>query len=117
MSVYPDTIDVMQLPTIARIPKESFLVKVKGNSLKDAYIFDGDIVIVDPNILPNNGDFTVAILDDSAVVKRFFEKKKLIELHSENPKYEKIVISSNDEKFNIIGVVIGIYRSIRKKVI
>lgn len=115
--VYPDTIDTIQLPTIARIPKESFLVKVKGNSLKDAYIFDGDIVIVDPNILPNNGDFTVVILEDSAVVKRFFKRNKVIELQSENPEYEKILITKNEANFSIVGVVIGVYRAIHKKVI
>lgn len=115
--VYPDTIDTVELPTIARMPKESFLVKVKGDSMKDAYIFSGDIVIVDPNIRPKNGDFTVAILEDSAVVKRFFKRNKEIELHSENPEYEKIVIPKDEANFSIVGVVIGVYRSIQKKVI
>ncbi len=115
--VYPDTIDTVDLPTIAKTPKESFLVRVKGDSLKDAYIFEGDIVIVDPNKQPNNGDFTVAILDDCAVVKRFFKKEKKIELHSENPEYEKIVISTKSDNFKIVGVVVGVYRSIQKKVI
>lgn len=115
--VYPDTIDTVELPTIARMPKESFLVKVKGDSLKDAYIFNGDIVIVNPNMKPKNGDFTVVILEDSAVVKRFFKRNKVIELQSENPEYEKIVITKDEPNFSIVGVVIGVYRAISKKVI
>ncbi|MCZ7604405.1 MAG: transcriptional repressor LexA [Melioribacteraceae bacterium] len=115
--VYPDSIDTIQLPTIARIPKESFLVKVKGDSLKDAYIFNGDIVIVDPSLQPKNGDFTIIILDDSAVVKRFFKKANYFELHSENPDYNKIVVDAKHHNFNIVGVVIGVYRAIHKKVI
>lgn len=115
--VYPDSIDTIQLPTIARIPKESFLVKVKGDSLKDAYIFDGDIVIVDPSLQPKNGDFTIIILDDSAVVKRFFKKANSLELHSENPNYDAIVVDTKHQNFKIVGVVIGVYRAIHKKVI
>lgn len=115
--VYPDSIDTIQLPTIARIPKESFLVKVKGDSLKDAYIFNGDIVIVDPSLQPKNGDFTIIILDDSAVVKRFFKKADYFELHSENPDYNMIVVDAKHHNFNIVGVVIGVYRAIHKKVI
>lgn len=115
--VYPDSIDTIELPTIALIPKESFLVKVKGDSLKDAYIFSGDIIIVNPHLLPKNGDFVVAILDDSAVVKRFMKKNKVIELHSENPDYDKIVILTENQNFKIVGIVIGVYRNIQKKVI
>ena len=50
LTIYPDAIDTVELPTIARMPKDSFLLRVKGDSLKDAYIFSGDIVIVNPNL-------------------------------------------------------------------
>lgn len=117
LTIYPDAIDTIDLPTIARMPSESFLLRVKGDSLKDAYIFSGDLVIVNPNRLPNNGDFTVAILDDAAVVKRYYKKEESIELHSENPEYEKIVVTKSQQSFKIVGVVVGIYRSIEKKVV
>lgn len=116
LTVYPDSIDTVELPTIARMPNDSFLLRVKGNSLKDAYIFDGDFVIVNPNKLPSNGDFTVAVLDDAAVVKRFYKNENCIELYSENPEFQKIVISREHITFKIVGVVVGIYRSIEKKV-
>ena len=117
LTIYPDSIDMVSLPSVARMPKESFLLRVKGDSLKDAYIFNGDLVIVDPNKFPKDGDFTVAILDDASVVKRYFEKGSSIELHSENPEYETIVVEKSATNFKVVGVVIGVYRSIEKKVV
>ncbi len=111
LTIYPDSIDTIELPTIARMPKDSFLLRVKGDSLKDAYIFTGDVVIVNPNLELKNGRIVVAILDDAAVVKRFFKKKDSIELHSENPEYKPIIIEKNYENFKIVGNVVGIYRN------
>jgi repressor LexA len=115
LTIYPDAIDTVELPTIARMPKDSFLLRVKGDSLKDAYIFSGDIVIVNPNLEPQNGQIVVAILDDAAVVKRFYKKKNEIELISENPEYEPILIDRKYPLFKIVGIVIGVYRSMEKK--
>jgi len=90
LTIYPDAIDTIELPTIVRMPKDSFLLRVKGDSLKDAYIFSGDIVIVNPNLEPKNGQIVVAVLDDAAVVKRFYKKKNEIELVSENPEFKRL---------------------------
>jgi len=120
LTIYSDAIDTVDLPAIAMMPKDSFLLRVKGDSLKDAYIFSEDIVIVNPNLEPKNGQIVVAVLDDAAVVKRFYKKKdrssvNVIELISENPEYKPIVIEKTYQKFKIIGVVVGIYRSMEKK--
>ena len=115
LTIYPDAIDTIDLPTIARMPKDSFLLRVKGDSLKDAYIFSGDIVIVNPNLEPRNGQIVVAILDDAAVVKRFFKKKSQIQLISENPDYEPIVIDKKYASFKIVGIVVGVYRSMERR--
>jgi repressor LexA len=115
LTIYPDAIDSVELPTIARMPKDSFLLRVKGDSLKDAYIFSGDIVIVNPNLEPKNGQIVVAVLDDAAVVKRFYKKKDEIELVSENPEYKPIIIERKHPSFKIVGLVIGVYRSMEKK--
>jgi len=111
LTIYPDAIDTIELPTIARMSKDSFLLRVKGDSLKDAYIFSGDVVIVNPNLEPTNGKIVVAVLDDAAVVKRFFKKSNSIELHSENPEYEPIIIEKSYVNFKMVGNVVGIYRS------
>ena len=115
LTIYPDAIDTVELPTIARMPKDSFLLRVKGDSLKDAYIFSGDIVIVNPNLEPKNGQIVVAILDDAAVVKRFYKKRSEIELVSENPEYKTILIDKKYSSFKVVGIVVGVYRSMSKK--
>ena len=115
LTIYPDAIDTVELPTIARMPKDSFLLRVKGDSLKDAYIFNGDIVIVNPNLEPKNGQIVAAILDDAAVVKRFYKKKNEIELVSENPDYQPIIIEKKYSSFKLVGIVVGVYRSMEKK--
>ena len=115
LTIYPDAIDTVKLPTIAKMPQDSFLLRVKGDSLKDAYIFSGDIVIVNPNLEPKNGQIVVAVLDDAAVVKRFYKKKNEIELISENPEYKPIVIDKKYTLFQVVGIVVGIYRSMEKK--
>jgi len=116
LTIYPDSIDTVELPTIAHMPKDSFLLRVKGDSLKDAYIFNGDIVIVNPNIDPLNGHIVAAILDDAAVVKRFVKKSDCIELHSENPEYKPIIVEENHPRFKMVGVVVGVYRSMDRRV-
>jgi repressor LexA len=115
LTIYPDAIDTVKLPTIAKMPQDSFLLRVKGDSLKDAYIFSGDIVIVNPNLEPKNGQIVVAILDDAAVVKRYYKKRSEIELFSENAEYKPIVIDKKYPSFKIVGIVVGIYRSMEKK--
>ncbi len=113
--IYPDAIDTIDLPTIVRMPKDSFLLRVKGDSLKDAYIFSGDIVIINPNLEPRNGQIVVAILDDAVVVKRFFKKKSQIELISENPEYKPMIIDKRHPSFKLVGIVVGVYRSMEKR--
>jgi len=113
--IYPDAIDTVELPSIVRIPRDSFLLRVKGDSLKDAYIFDGDIIIVNPNATITDGQIVVAILDDSAVVKRFFRQNGTIILKSENKAYKPIEIKADYDKFRIVGAVVGVYRVMMKK--
>lgn len=115
LTIYPDSIDTIQLPTIVNIPTNSFLLRVKGDSLKDAFIFSGDVVIVKPVNEFLDGQIVVAILEDSAVVKRYFKKDGSIELHSENEEYKPIIVHLNDSKFKIVGVVVGIYRTMGRK--
>lgn len=112
--VYPDAIDTVELPSIVYMPRDSFLLRVKGDSLKDAYIFDGDIIIVNPNAMVTDGQIVVAILDDSAVVKRYFRQNGTIILKSENKAYKPIEIKADYDKFRIVGVVVGVYRMMKK---
>lgn len=117
LTIYPDAIDTIELPTIAKMPQDSFLLRVKGESLKDAYIFSGDIVIVNPNLEPKNGQIVVAVLDDAAVVKRFYKKRSEIELLSENPEFKPIIIDKKYPSFKLVGIVVGVYRSMEKRAV
>lgn len=115
LTIYQDSIDSVDLPNVVAIPKQSFLLRVKGDSLKDAYIFNGDIVIVNPLKDPADGQVVAAILNDAAVIKRYFKRKDKIELQSENPEFAPIYIDIKSTYFRVIGVVVGIYRNLERK--
>ena len=88
--------------------KASFMLKVKGESMINAHIDDGDIVIVEQTSTAENGDIVVALIDDSATVKRFFKEKDHIRLQPENDTMEPIIVDNAE----IIGKVIGLFRII-----
>jgi len=83
-----------------------FMLKVKGSSMIDAGIYDGDKIIVKKQNSANNGDIVVAFFNDSATVKRFFKKDNKIILHPENPTLEDIILDDVD----ILGKVQGLIR-------
>ena len=83
-----------------------FMLKVKGDSMINAGIFDGDKIIVKKQESANNGDIVVCLIDDSATVKRFFTKNRKIILHPENDLMEDIVL---DEAY-VLGLVVGLIR-------
>lgn len=92
-----------------RKSQDCFALKVKGDSMLNAGIYEGDIVIVCPQKEALNGDIVVALLDDEATVKTFEKKNNKIKLVPENDKYQPIEISSKKE-FSILGKVIGVLR-------
>ena len=102
--------DKVRLPT-GWAPAGSFLLRVQGDSMRDAHILNGDYVLVRPDRTASNGEIVVALIEDEATVKRFFRKKDSIELRSENPKYQPIEVRESDEKqFTLVGKVIGVFR-------
>jgi len=88
---------------------EIFGLKVKGESMKNAGIFEGDIIIVNQQKDAVNGDIVVALLDNEATVKRFLIKNNKITLMPENENYNPIEVNNSDE-FSIIGKVMGVFR-------
>lgn len=111
---YQQHVELVDLPRLARIPSEAFLLKVKGDSLHDAYIRSGDIVIVNPAYdqaeLPAKKPLVVAVIDDSTTVKRYIPNEDGIELKPENKEYDSIYVKGDEPGFRIVGVVVGIYR-------
>ena len=83
-----------------------FMLKVRGESMINAGIFDGDQVIVQRQPSADNGDIVVALLEDSATVKRFFKEDGYYRLQPENDAMNPIIVNSVE----IIGKVIGLMR-------
>ena len=86
----------------------SYVLKVKGRSMIEDGIFDGDFVIVERNPSPKNGDIVVALLDNAyATLKRFYREANSIRLQPANSTMQPIIVQGN---LNIQGVVKGVIR-------
>ena len=88
---------------------QTFLLEVKGESMINAGIFDGDMVIVEQQPTADNGDIVVAMIEDSATVKRFYKEDGYYRLQPENDTMDPIIVS----EVSIIGKVVGLYRSMK----
>lgn len=86
--------------------KDIFMLKVKGESMVDGGILDGDLSLIEKVDSAENGDIVVALIENEATLKRFFKEKNHIRLQPENKSMSPIIV--NDCK--IIGRLIGIYR-------
>ena len=89
--------------------KNLFALKVEGNSMKNAAILDGDLVICEPRQFAENSEIIVALIhQEEATIKRFFLKDKKIELRPENPDHTPVTYDLNEVL--IQGKVIGVQR-------
>ncbi len=96
----------LPVPTNLINDKESFLFKVKDNSMINDHILDGDMIIVNVDSTAVNGEIVVALVDNVAKVKRFFKEDDHYRLQSENDSMESIIA----DHVEIIGKVIGVFR-------
>lgn len=85
---------------------EEFALKVQGDSMINAGIFENDIIIVKSQPTANNGEIVVALIEDSATVKRFYKKNGKIVLHPENDTLEDMIF----DNVVVLGVVKGLMR-------
>ena len=88
--------------------KQSFMLRVKGESMINAGILDGDCVMVERQNTADNGDMVVALLGDSATVKRFYREDGYIRLQPENDRMDPIIVE--DQELQILGKVFGVFR-------
>lgn len=86
--------------------QESFMLKVKGESMIEAGILDGDIIMVERTTDVRNGDMVVALVDDSATVKTFYKEDGHIRLQPENSNMDPIIVPDCE----ILGKVFGAFR-------
>jgi len=85
---------------------ETFMLRVKGESMINAGIFDGDQILVQKQNTANNGDFVVALIEDSVTVKTFYKENGYFRLQPENDTMDPIIV----DDVSILGKVIGLFR-------
>lgn len=98
--------DTITLPTDIVGDAPSFMLSVRGESMIEIGINDGDYVVVKEQPVANNGDIVVAIVDDGATVKRFYKEADHIRLQPENSSMDPIIVSD----CSIAGKVVAVFR-------
>ena len=90
--------------------KDSFLLRVRGESMIDAHIMPGDLVVVRPQPSAESGEIVVALIDDEATLKRFYREGEEIRLKPENARMKSLIYRERDAQVQIIGKVTGLCR-------
>ncbi len=99
-------IEYFPLPSSELSKGQSFMLNVKGDSMVNAGIFDGDRIIVRQQNTAENGEMIVALIDDSATVKTFYKEDGHIRLQPENDTMDPIIVDS----CQVLGKVYGVIR-------
>jgi repressor LexA len=88
-----------------------FFLKVRGDSMIDAHILDGDLALIRPQPTAENGEIVVALIDGAATLKRFYQEGDHIRLQPENRQMQPILIHENDAETVIVGKLLKTIRS------
>lgn len=100
--------NTMKLPTEIVGDAPSFMLSVRGDSMVEIGINDGDYVVVKEQPVANNGDIVVALIEDGATIKRFYKEKDHIRLEPENASMEPLIV----KECSIAGTVVAVFRRI-----
>ena len=100
--------EYVEVPGIAGGDKGEFVLRVTGDSMKDAGILEGDHVIVQPQKTAKNGEIVVALVGEEATVKRYFKEKDHVRLQPENDAHEPI----RSRDVDVLGQVVGVCRKL-----
>ena len=103
------TDDVLEVPPSMVRGGENFVLRVKGDSMVEDGILDGDYVVVKRQSSASNGQTVVALVDGEATVKRFYQRGDGVELHPANAAMEPILVGAGHD-FQIEGLVVGVIR-------
>ena len=98
--------EYISIPDVLLGDGDHYILGVRGDSMVDAGIHDGDFVVVRKQQNANNGDIVVAMIDDEATVKRFYRESTHIRLQPENPSMSPILTKN----VTILGKVVSLYR-------
>ena len=108
-------VDTFEIKKYISGSDDVFGLYVRGDSMKDANLETGDLLFVDPKIEARSGRMVVALVEGEPTVKWYERDGNTVRLVPANSKYKPIEVSRHDELFKIVGVVVGMIRSIDKK--
>ena len=91
---------------------ETFFLRVRGDSMVGDHIRDGDLALVHPQPMVDNGEISVVLIDDEATLKRVYKEGNFLRLQSSNPAMKPIIVGREDGRVNIVGKVVGIFREV-----
>jgi repressor LexA len=100
--------DYVDVPAVAGGGDGEYLLRVRGDSMKDAGILEGDFVVVRPEDTATDGEIVVALVGEEATVKRFYREADHIRLQPENPAMEPI----RSKEVKVLGRVVGLLRKV-----
>lgn len=93
--------------------RPDFALRVQGESMRGAGILPGDLVLVQRDADPRDGEIVVALIGDEATVKRIYRERDRVVLRPENPDFEPIRIDESSPPLRLLGRVVGVYREMR----
>jgi repressor LexA len=100
--------DYLDVPDVIGGTGGDYILRVKGDSMRDAGILEGDYVVVRPSPTADDGEIVVAMIEDEATVKRFFREADGVRLMPENDAYEPIKTT----EAQLLGKVVGMFRKV-----
>jgi repressor LexA len=100
--------EYLEVPAVIGGETGDYILKVRGDSMKDVGILEDDFVVVRPAKDAINGEIVVALIDDEATVKRFFREKDRVRLEPANKAYKPI----KTREAELLGKVVGVFRSL-----
>lgn len=106
IEAYEESAETLEVPRSMEAREDSYVLRVRGKSMIDALIDDGDFVIVQPQATARDGDIVVALLEDNGVtLKRFFREKDRIRLQPANAEMEPIYATEVQVQGKVVGVI------------
>jgi repressor LexA len=106
IEAYEDPAETLEVPASMDAREDSYVLRVRGKSMIDALIDDGDFVIVQPQATARDGDIVVALLEDNGVtLKRFFREKDRIRLQPANAEMDPIYATEVQIQGKVVGVI------------
>lgn len=100
--------ELVDVPAFLRRDDDDFVLRVQGDSMADAGIFNGDFIVVHSQDQAQNGEIVVALVGDEATTKRFYNEGRTVRLQPENELYEPIIV--NADEVELVGRVVGVLR-------